>query len=285
MNYNILTPLKNEERYILQTIESVLSQNKLPQEWLIIDDFSTDNSLSIIKKYANQYGFISVIESPKINQNEISARIAYLVNYGCSKFKEPFDLFLKLDADVILPIDYCSDLLSKFEENNKLGIASGCAKYKGIEEKNNDKNLTRGAAKFYRRDCFQQIGGAYISRGWDTMDNYAAHLSGWETKKFDIYFNHIKKEGKKSGKIMLRYWTGLFNGRVPYYFPYFLLKILRYIFHEPIVIGSLIELFGYINSRYIANYRPFPIKLSKYVISIQKNKIFNTLSRLTNVRN
>ena len=54
-----------------------------------------------------------------------------------------------------------------------------------------------------------------------------------------------KLEGKKSGVVKLRYWTGLFNGRVPYYFPYFILKIIYYLFSQPIFIGSFIELIGY----------------------------------------
>ena len=285
MNYNIITPIKNEGDHIENTIASILNQNQRPKHWFIIDDHSTDESNFIISKYTSKYEFISLIEAPILKISEISARIAYLVNYGISKFDEPIELMLKLDADVVLPKDYCSYLISKFESNNKLGIASGCAKFKGIEEKNTDFNLTRGAAKFYRTDCFQEIGGAYISRGWDTMDNYAAHLYGWETKKYDIYFDHIKKEGKKSGKWMLRYWTGLFNGRVPYFFPYFILKILRYFFHEPIAIGSLIEFFGYIKSRYISKNRPFPVELSNYVVSIQKDKLYNFLRNIKNVWN
>ena len=45
-----------------------------------------------------------------------------------------------------------------------------------------DDNLTRGATTHYRTDCFNEIGQAYLSRGWDTIDNYAAQSLGWETK-------------------------------------------------------------------------------------------------------
>jgi len=109
------------------------------------------------------------------------------------------------------------------------------------------------------------------------MDNYAAQTLGWETKKFDIYFAHKKKEGVKSGNIMLRYWTGLYNGRVPYYLPYFLLKIVYYLFESPMIIGSILELYGYIKGRIFEKNNPFPNDVCEYVRKVQKQKILNTL--------
>jgi glycosyltransferase involved in cell wall biosynthesis len=49
---SIVTPVYNGERYLAQTIESVLSQEgDFYIDYIIIDDGSTDNSLEIIKKY------------------------------------------------------------------------------------------------------------------------------------------------------------------------------------------------------------------------------------------
>jgi glycosyltransferase involved in cell wall biosynthesis len=277
MKYNIITPIKNEERFIRNTIISVLNQKQAPKKWLIIDDNSSDNSISIINSFLKKYNFIELIPAPKIQLSEISARIAYIFNYGFDKLSPDEELLMKLDGDIILPPNYCSTLVSMFAENLKLGIASGCAEYKGKKEKNVDDTLTRGAAKFYRVECFNQIGCAYLSRGWDTIDNYAAQSFGWETKKFDIYFKHEKKEGTKSGLIMLRYWTGLYNGRVPYYLPYFLFKIVYYLFERPVIIGSILEFIGYINARIFENKKPFPDHVCEYVRKVQKQKIINTL--------
>ena len=43
-SYSIITPIKNEENFIATTIKSVLDQKVLPQEWIIIDDASTDDT-------------------------------------------------------------------------------------------------------------------------------------------------------------------------------------------------------------------------------------------------
>jgi len=279
MRYSIITPIKNEEEYIEAAIKSVLAQKILPQKWIIIDDASSDNTVKVISSYLSENEFIELISAPEINIKEISARIAKLLNIGYELLKDKPPLLLKLDADVFLPCEYSEFFVSEFSNNPKLGIASGCVDYKGTKEKNHDYSLTRGAAKFYRKNCFQEIGQAYLSRGWDTIDNYAAQSLGWETKKYDIYFKHNKEEGKKSGSIMLRYWTGLYNGRVPYYLPYFIFKIIYYTFSQPIIFGSLIELIGYFKARFFERKKPFPRNVSKYIIKIQKQKIIRKFRR------
>lgn len=51
---SIVTPLYNSEKYIEETILSVLDQTYNNWEMLIIDDCSTDNGPNIVKKYTEQ---------------------------------------------------------------------------------------------------------------------------------------------------------------------------------------------------------------------------------------
>lgn len=53
----IVTPNFNGDAFLEQTISSVLSQNYPNLEYMIIDGGSTDNSLSIIKKYSHQLSY------------------------------------------------------------------------------------------------------------------------------------------------------------------------------------------------------------------------------------
>ena len=53
----------NHGHLIGRAIEAVVSQSRLPDEYLILDDASTDNSLEIIESYASQYPFIRVLRN------------------------------------------------------------------------------------------------------------------------------------------------------------------------------------------------------------------------------
>ncbi len=75
MQYSIITPVKNEGKYIASTIQSVLEQSVVPDKWIIIDDHSTDQTKEIISEYMSNNNFIELIFAPEINIQEISARI------------------------------------------------------------------------------------------------------------------------------------------------------------------------------------------------------------------
>lgn len=50
---SIITPLYNGERFVAQTIESVLAQTHPHWEMIIINDGSKDNSEAIVQTYAD----------------------------------------------------------------------------------------------------------------------------------------------------------------------------------------------------------------------------------------
>lgn len=62
---SIVTPLYNSEKFIEETIESVLKQTYDKWEMLIVDDCSTDLSSDIIKKYSERDSRIKYIKMEK----------------------------------------------------------------------------------------------------------------------------------------------------------------------------------------------------------------------------
>ena len=54
MEISVLMPVYNAEKYVAEAIESTLKQSFQDFEFLIIDDGSTDNTLSIIRSYKDQ---------------------------------------------------------------------------------------------------------------------------------------------------------------------------------------------------------------------------------------
>lgn len=53
---SIITPLYNSEKYIAETIESVLAQTYSNWEMIIVDDCSKDNSTKIVEEYQKKIG-------------------------------------------------------------------------------------------------------------------------------------------------------------------------------------------------------------------------------------
>ena len=57
---SVILPVYNGEKYLSRSIESVLSQD-VPFELIIVNDASTDNSISIIEKHVKEDDRVSVI--------------------------------------------------------------------------------------------------------------------------------------------------------------------------------------------------------------------------------
>jgi glycosyltransferase involved in cell wall biosynthesis len=61
---SVVLPNYNDGRYIGRAISALLSQDRLPDEVIIVDDGSTDDSLSLIQAYAAQSSRIMVLRQP-----------------------------------------------------------------------------------------------------------------------------------------------------------------------------------------------------------------------------
>ncbi len=91
---SIIIPVYNSEKYLSETIQSALNQTWENKEIIIVDDGSTDNSLSIAKSYESEIVKIYAQE----NKGASAAR-----NKGLKEAKGDYIQFL--DADDLLDID------------------------------------------------------------------------------------------------------------------------------------------------------------------------------------
>ncbi|MHB1177539.1 MAG: glycosyltransferase family 2 protein [Daejeonella sp.] len=55
----------NGEAYLREQLDSIVNQSYSPLELIAVDDCSSDNTLTILKEYANNYSFIKVVVNPE----------------------------------------------------------------------------------------------------------------------------------------------------------------------------------------------------------------------------
>lgn len=110
MDFSIVIPLYNKAEYISETLASVVAQEKLPKELIIVDDCSTDGSLQIAKEFLSKTppGFQSVsIQIIELKENKGPG---YARNLGFTKTTG--DVISYLDADDL----YDAELLKNVDE-------------------------------------------------------------------------------------------------------------------------------------------------------------------------
>ena len=253
MNYVVITPVKDEERFIEQTLQSMANQRLKPSLWIIVDDGSTDRTPEIIQQYADEHAFIRLIRNAKrtTRQTGVAEVLAFNVGYEIVR-TGPFDFIVKLDGDLGFEPDYFSGLIDEFAKNPKLGIASGV-----YEEFHHGKwgvvNMpsyhAAGASKVVRRSCFEAIGGFVAQRSWDTVDEIRAMARGWETTHFpSLVMKHLKPEGTGMGLLRTCFMHGEIYYRTRGGLLFFLLKVLRRTTYRPVVMGGLAMAWGYLNA-------------------------------------
>ena len=131
MKYSVIIPVYNVENYLSRCIDSLLAQNYVDLEILLIDNGSGDQSGQICEDYATQFSNITAYHIP--NKGVGSAR-----NFGLSKAKGEFICFV--DADDYLVGNLFSDVESQLDSQLDLVVFSY---YNSIEK--NLSETTRSA--------------------------------------------------------------------------------------------------------------------------------------------
>jgi len=106
---SIIIPVYNVENYVGETLLSVKNQTSSPDEVIIINDGSTDNSYNIINKFADLKGF-------KILQTE-NQGLGLTRNYGISLSKSDYIYFL--DADDVIENNFIYEMRKSINQYNK----------------------------------------------------------------------------------------------------------------------------------------------------------------------
>ncbi len=250
INHIIITPVRNERQFLPAIIDSVISQNIKPSRWVIVDDNSTDGTSEILREVEERIPWIEIVRVDNDLPRERGGKIAKLVVNGLSTSNSGWDYFSKIDADMVLPETYFEDIFTEFENDHKLGIASGnCLVLKGGKwrlEKVAPEH-TRGGIKTYRAKCFNEIGGIEKVDGWDGIDNIKAQMAGWKTLNFpNILVRHMRRTGFARGAIRGRFESGRICHFMGYHPIFMTIKSAVEVLFYPQIIGGIAMFAGYL---------------------------------------
>jgi hypothetical protein len=112
--------------------------------------------------------------------------------------------------------------------------------------------MSVGMTKFYRTECFLEIGGFVREVMWDGIDCHRCRMNGWVAASWDdpeIRFEHLRPMGTSHKN----WWTGRVRHGVGQYYmgtgPIYMLASATYrMTRPPIVLGGVAMLWGYLRS-------------------------------------
>ena len=254
-SYILITPVKDEEKNIQNLIYSVKEQTIRPVLWVIVDDGSKDNTSMIIKNAMKNEKCIAYVRL-KEGCRDIGLHISVVYKAGfdfaidyCKKNNIEYDYVGVVDGDMILEDTFFEKLINKFDENQKIGIASGGVYYKQKSRlilETTRVDLPRGSCRLIRKECFEDIGGYLITYAPDTVANAKAKLRGWGV----VQFKEIKAVQSRKTSSAGGLWKGYMIRGEETYFLYCrpihaILKCVRYLVSPPFYVG-LPYFMGYI---------------------------------------
>lgn len=209
--YCLITPCRNEARFIRTTLDTTCAQSVPPARWVIVDDGSTDETPAILAEFAARYSFIEVVKRRDRGRRAVGPGVIEAFYDGLARIDlRDYDYVVKFDGDLELPRRYFERVMELMEADTSLGNVSGKLYERRpdgslFEERTGDENAV-GPIKFYRTDCFEQIGGFVREVGWDGIDGHVCRLNGWIAQSLhdpELQIIHLRPMGSSQENIVV----------------------------------------------------------------------------------
>jgi glycosyltransferase involved in cell wall biosynthesis len=293
MKYVLITPARNEERFIAKTLDSMVAQTSLPERWVIVDDGSTDKTPEIVERYLSRFLWIDLVRRPQHVDRSFAGKVQAF-NAGLKRAESiDYDVIGNLDADISFDSDYLEFLIGQFTDDPELGVAGTPFIENGYDSARDSfegENHVAGGCQLFRKECFQDIGGylANPAGGIDWIAVTTARMKGWRTRSFpERRFHHYRALGTAERSN----WAASFSyGEKDYYLGgsplWQLFRVAYRTTKKPLDGMALLAGYSWAAARRIK--RPVSRELMRFHRSEQMNKlrvIFQALLRLKKVEN
>lgn len=204
----------NEESYLPRFLASLTAQTRLPDQLLLVDDGSSDASPELAEAFVKEHQWARLLRRPSrpaAKDRLASAAELVAFHWGVKQARPEWDVVAKLDADIEFTPQTFASVLGALDRDPELGLVGPYLSELGPDGTRRrgrcPPDHVRGAAKFYRAACFEEIGPLPAHLGWDTIDELRAYLRGWRTASIEVPGGdpvHLRPVGTEQGT--LRGW-------------------------------------------------------------------------------
>ena len=283
-DYVILTAARNEGSYIEHTLKSVVAQTHLPLRWIIVSDGSTDNTVALVQKYAEQYDFIELIERHQEETRSFGSK-ARAINTAYRRVAALSHCFVAvLDADISFESDYYARLLVEFEKDPQLGLSGGFVldiiDKEAIRRQLSVNWSVRGPVQTFRRECFEDIGGYRVLKygGIDAVAELMSRKAGWKVRTVpELYAKHLRATGTETQNfIKAHFKVGKQNYVNGYWSVFMFLRCLKRLPQTPVIMGATAMLAGYFAAWIAREPYAIPTELIKFLRNEQKRRLLKS---------
>ncbi|KPM32553.1 Glycosyl transferase family 2 [Croceitalea dokdonensis DOKDO 023] len=283
MHICVIIPAHNEARFLAQCLSSFVSQSQPPNELIVVDDNSSDETASIAQKFAGEYPWIKLRHHQSANQHLPGQKVVEAFNFGL-QHAQNYDLIGKFDADIILPPNYFEQMRNYFQSDWKLGVCGGLLYIKKeggwMYENIADKSHVRGPIKLYHKACFQKINGLRAGTGWDTVDILLAKYHGFTTKTdASLKVKHLRPTGHGYSHLNHKA-KGAALYKMRYGLPLAKIALLKMAVQAKNPALYILGLYGFLRAFFLKTERFVTKKEGKYVRQLRWNGIFKKLKVL-----
>jgi glycosyltransferase involved in cell wall biosynthesis len=254
MTYVLVTPARNEARFLEATIASVVAQTVRPRAWVVVSDGSTDGTDEIVRRAAAAHPFIELVRMPERRERHFAGKV-HAFNAGYARVRgQAYDAIGSLDADISFDADYFAFLLAKLQADPTLGLVgtpfqNGRTTY---DYRFVSQQHVSGACQLFRRACFEAIGG-YVpvkTGGVDHIAVITARMRGWKTRTFTerVCHHHRELGAAQHGALGARFRDGVLDYLLGSHPLWELFRTAYQTTRSPRLVGGLALLAGYVSA-------------------------------------
>lgn len=191
MKLCIISPVRDEEEHIGKYLQTVFPQLVQGDAWIVVDDGSSDRTGEILETFIREHDKPDLVKVSDRGFRKPGGGVIETFYAGLATIDlNEFDIVAKLDVDLEMPKDMFAQIRQAFANDPKLGITGATIwelpfnqQVGELEPRIVPEDFVGGPDKFYRRICFQQIGGLVKRSGWDGVDTIRANMHGWTTRE------------------------------------------------------------------------------------------------------